>query len=109
MLGRLVAIVVVKVCAISADDLGDVPTDNQRGRLVDADSQQLRKCFHDAGHVGKTFALGKVLVDGTPDEIRNSSNPIVEQFLTGKADGPFSEKGIHDDFALSILGMELES
>ncbi len=31
---------------------------------------------------------GKILEVGTPDEIRNSPNPIVQQFITGSAVGP---------------------
>jgi phospholipid/cholesterol/gamma-HCH transport system ATP-binding protein len=32
--------------------------------------------------------LGKILEVGPPDEIRNSANPIVQQFVTGSAVGP---------------------
>jgi len=31
---------------------------------------------------------GKVLQVGTVDEIRNSSNPIVQQFINGAIEGP---------------------
>src|SRR5438128_2208181 len=31
---------------------------------------------------------GSIVAQGTPDEIRNSSNPEVQQFIHGKADGP---------------------
>ncbi|MDH3891130.1 MAG: ABC transporter ATP-binding protein [candidate division Zixibacteria bacterium] len=31
---------------------------------------------------------GRVEFDGTPDEIRNSSNEVVKQFITGSATGP---------------------
>ena len=33
---------------------------------------------------------GKIIELGTPEEIRNSSNPIVQQFINGKAEGPIS-------------------
>ena len=33
---------------------------------------------------------GKVLEIGTPSEIKNSQNPIVQQFITGSFDGPIS-------------------
>ncbi len=41
---------------------------------------------------------GKILQVGTPDEIRNSSNPIVQQFISGNVEGPiqFLTKG--DDY-----------
>lgn len=31
---------------------------------------------------------GKIIVIGTPEEIRNSDNPVVQQFITGAAEGP---------------------
>lgn len=31
---------------------------------------------------------GKILEIGTPDEIRNSANPVVQQFITGSSVGP---------------------
>src|SRR5215468_5852867 len=31
---------------------------------------------------------GSIVAQGTPDEIRNSANPEVQQFIHGKADGP---------------------
>ena len=31
---------------------------------------------------------GKIIEIGTPEEIKNSKNPIVQQFIHGKAEGP---------------------
>jgi hypothetical protein len=31
---------------------------------------------------------GSIVAQGTPDEIRNSTNPEVHQFINGEADGP---------------------
>ena len=31
---------------------------------------------------------GKVRLMGTPDEFRASDDPIVQQFITGRAEGP---------------------
>lgn len=41
---------------------------------------------------------GNVLQIGTPDEIKHSKNPLVQQFITGEAEGPISffQKG--DDY-----------
>ncbi len=33
---------------------------------------------------------GAIIEIGTPDEIRNTKNPIVQQFITGSADGPIT-------------------
>jgi phospholipid/cholesterol/gamma-HCH transport system ATP-binding protein len=34
---------------------------------------------------------GKIIEKGTPEEFRNSSNPIVKQFITGSLEGPITE------------------
>lgn len=34
---------------------------------------------------------GKIIVSGTPEEIKNTKNPIVKQFITGEATGPITE------------------
>jgi phospholipid/cholesterol/gamma-HCH transport system ATP-binding protein len=34
---------------------------------------------------------GKIIETGTPDEIRNSENPVIQQFITGAAVGPIKE------------------
>lgn len=33
---------------------------------------------------------GRFITDGTPEEIRNSDNPIVRQFVEGRAEGPIA-------------------
>ncbi|MBL7070790.1 MAG: ABC transporter ATP-binding protein [Candidatus Omnitrophica bacterium] len=35
---------------------------------------------------------GKIIEVGTPDEIKNTKNPIVKQFTTGAATGPITDK-----------------
>lgn len=34
---------------------------------------------------------GKIITDGTPDEIKNTKDPIVRQFITGAGTGPITE------------------
>jgi phospholipid/cholesterol/gamma-HCH transport system ATP-binding protein len=34
---------------------------------------------------------GKIVESGTPEQIKNTSNPIVKQFITGAAKGPITE------------------
>jgi phospholipid/cholesterol/gamma-HCH transport system ATP-binding protein len=31
---------------------------------------------------------GKIIIEGTPEELKRSANPAVSQFLNGKVDGP---------------------
>ncbi|MCK4994369.1 MAG: ABC transporter ATP-binding protein [Candidatus Omnitrophica bacterium] len=44
--------------------------------------------------VGTRIAMlydGKIIAQGTPDEIRNTTDPIVKQFITGAAHGPITD------------------
>ncbi len=50
---------------------------------------------------------GNVLQIGTPDEIKNSQNPLVRQFISGEAEGPISFVQQGDDY-LDHLTAELK-
>lgn len=44
--------------------------------------------------IGNRIAMlynGKIIADGTPDEIKNTKDPIVKQFITGAGTGPITE------------------
>ena len=47
---------------------------------------------------------GKIIAAGTPDEIRNHSNPEVQQFIRGEADGPVPLRMSQDDYVVRLLG-----
>jgi phospholipid/cholesterol/gamma-HCH transport system ATP-binding protein len=47
--------------------------------------------------------MGKVLAEGTPQEIRSSANPLVQQFITGSPDGPISFHASSKDFREDLL------
>lgn len=47
---------------------------------------------------------GRVIFEGTADEIRSSTDPHVKQFINGEADGPISFKQSGEDYLRSILG-----
>jgi phospholipid/cholesterol/gamma-HCH transport system ATP-binding protein len=47
--------------------------------------------------------LGKVLVQGTPQEIKASADPLVQQFITGSPDGPISFRASSKDFREDLL------
>ena len=38
---------------------------------------------------------GRIIDTGSPDEIKNTGNPIVRQFITGSAAGPIKIEGVH--------------
>jgi phospholipid/cholesterol/gamma-HCH transport system ATP-binding protein len=37
---------------------------------------------------------GKIIATGTPEEIKNTNNPVVKQFVTGSAFGPIQIEGV---------------
>ncbi|MEO1267723.1 MAG: ABC transporter ATP-binding protein [Myxococcota bacterium] len=50
-------------------------------------SHDLRSIFGIADRIAMIYQ-GHFLLDGTPDEFRNSDNPIVQQFIQGLPEGP---------------------
>lgn len=46
---------------------------------------------------------GKVLAAGTPQEIRDSPDPLVQQFITGSPDGPISFRASSRDYREDLL------
>lgn len=47
---------------------------------------------------------GHVVARGNPDEIRNSDDPVVQQFITGSPDGPIPLRMSKTDFAEDLIG-----
>ena len=47
---------------------------------------------------------GRVLEVGTPPEIKNSQNPIIQQFITGSPDGPIPLKRSSTDYLKDLTG-----
>ncbi|NOZ19514.1 MAG: ABC transporter ATP-binding protein [Planctomycetes bacterium] len=47
---------------------------------------------------------GKVMQTGTPEEIRNSKNRFVRQFISGAADGPISLRKSMTDYSEDLVG-----
>ena len=68
-------------------------------------SHDLEETFRIADRV-IILANGKIAAQGTPDEVRNSTNPLVHQFVNAKADGPvkfhFPGASIEEDFGSGI-------
>ncbi len=50
------------------------------------------------------LSRGKVAASGTPDEIRNSTDPFVRQFINADADGPVPFHYPASDFRTALLG-----
>jgi phospholipid/cholesterol/gamma-HCH transport system ATP-binding protein len=47
---------------------------------------------------------GKIIAEGTPEEIRAHPNPEVQQFINGEADGPVPLKLSKDDYLTRLMG-----
>ena len=50
--------------------------------------------MNSAYQVADTIAMfyrGQVIADGKPEEIKNATHPVVQQFITGQAQGPITE------------------
>lgn len=56
--------------------------------------------------LGAGRRAGTVIAAGTPDEIRNSPDPEVQQFIRGEADGPVPLKLSPQDYIVRLLGRE---
>jgi len=46
---------------------------------------------------------GKFIADGTPEEMKQSDNPLVHQFVHGKLDGPMTDRKDPDAFRRALL------
>ena len=47
---------------------------------------------------------GQIIASGTPEEIRNSPDPVVQQFIQGKAEGPIPLRLSSRNLAEDLLG-----
>ena len=48
---------------------------------------------------------GRIVAAGTPDEMRQSDDPLVQQFITGAPDGPIPLRLSQKDYQADILGL----
>ena len=48
---------------------------------------------------------GKFIASGTPDEMRNSPDPLVHQFVFGLADGPLTDRRRADGYEEDLFGL----
>ncbi len=74
---------------IMADAIDRLIRDTQAesGRTYVVISHDIRATFEIAHHIAMLYE-GRIIAEGSPDEIRRNPNPILAQFLRGTADGP---------------------
>ena len=72
-------------------------------------SHELKETLAIADHV-IVLANGKVAIEGTPDDVRTSTDPLVSQYVNAKPDGPvrfhFPGLPVDEDFALSATNKD---
>jgi phospholipid/cholesterol/gamma-HCH transport system ATP-binding protein len=76
---------------IAADAINDLIVDLRK--KLGVTSVSITHDMHSAYKISDRIAMlykGEILDTGTPDQIRNSANPIVQQFITGSAVGPIT-------------------
>ncbi len=77
---------------IRADAINDLILRMQREMNVTSVviTHDMTSAYKVADRIGMLYN-GKIVQIGTPDEIRNSANPVVQQFIHGSAEGPIKE------------------
>jgi phospholipid/cholesterol/gamma-HCH transport system ATP-binding protein len=74
---------------IMADAINDLII--QMKKKLDVTSMTITHDMKSAYKIGDRIAMlfqGKIIEVGSPEEIKNCSNPIVQQFVQGKSEGP---------------------
>jgi phospholipid/cholesterol/gamma-HCH transport system ATP-binding protein len=66
------------------------------------ESHDVDETFQIADHV-VVLANGKVAAQGSPESLRQTSDPLIHQFVNGRSDGPvhfhYPAKSIAEDFS----------
>lgn len=76
---------------IMADAIDSLISDLNRSLKVTSVSvtHDMRSAYKIADRIAMLYE-GKVIFYGTPDEIRNTTDPVVKQFVTGSSQGPIT-------------------
>ncbi len=83
---------------IMADAINDLIVDLKK--KLNVTSVAITHDMHSAYKIADRIAMlyeGQIIETGTPDEIKNTSNPVVRQFITGSAKGPIKIEGVTDE------------
>ncbi len=80
---------------IMADAINELIVEmKQRLSITDvAITHDMNSAYKIADRIAMLYE-GKIIGTGTPDEIKNTENPIVKQFITGSASGPIRIEGV---------------
>jgi phospholipid/cholesterol/gamma-HCH transport system ATP-binding protein len=80
---------------IMADAINDLIIEmrNKLGVTSIAITHDMNSAYKIADRIAMLYN-GVIIETGTPEEIRNTENPIVRQFITGSAQGPIKIEGV---------------
>jgi phospholipid/cholesterol/gamma-HCH transport system ATP-binding protein len=70
-------------------------------------SHDMTSCFRIATRMlmlGSGSRQGDIVAEGTPAEIKANSDPFLQQFIRGEADGPIPFRLSQDDYLKHLLG-----
>ncbi len=77
---------------IMADGINDLIVEmHQKLRVTSvAVTHDMKSAYKMASRIAMLYE-GKIIGTGTPEEIKNTANPIIRQFITGSATGPITD------------------
>lgn len=81
---------------IMADAINDLIVEMRKN--LEVTSVAITHDMYSAYKIADRIAMlyeGRIIQVGTPDEIKETENPIVRQFITGSASGPIKIEGVH--------------
>lgn len=83
---------------ITADAINDLIVDlKERLRVTSVTiTHDMQSSYKIADSISMLYQ-GKIIATGTPDEIRNTSDPVMRQFITGSAVGPIKVEGVNNE------------
>ena len=78
-----------------ADAINDLIIEMKQKLLVTsvAITHDMRSAYKIADRIAMLYE-GRIIATGTPDEIKNTDNATVRQFITGSAVGPIKIEGV---------------
>lgn len=80
---------------IMADAINDLIVEMKQRMSVTsvAITHDMQSAYKIADRIAMLYE-GKIIETGTPEEVKNTHNPVVRQFITGSASGPIKIEGV---------------
>ncbi len=87
---------------IMADAINDLIVEMKKHLLITSVTitHDMNSAYKIADRIAMLYE-GEIISVGSPDEIKNTQNPFVHQFITGSAIGPIKLEGVHHERAFN--------